>query len=358
MKEQISFSIIIPVHNTSLDRVQRCIESIKKQTYENYNAFIVDDGSEEQYSKQLKGYIASCGGKFNYYRQENAGAAEARNTGIKLADNEHLMFVDADDVISPYILQHSEESIRRFGADFIIGLVHKISEKEYDQKTNISSTVEPQLMRTQTDKEDLICAMVGEYQSRFYYQTGYLSDGPIAKVVKSDLAKSCLFDREDIWNEDTIWNVKLLKKCSKPVVCGEVWYEYLVNSSSLTRSYRSNMREEFKKAISKDIKLIDEMWPSCKNRLYITMVWNMSYVSRMYLYNPSSGFTTKDSFREFKKFLHYPDYKYVLKNVDFSNDHRFVHRLEKEMLRFFSLHEPHYIAFLIWKLFTRQHQSN
>lgn len=357
MNEEVSFSIIIPVYNTELERVKRCIESVINQTYKNYDVFVVDDGSEEEYSKKLKNSVTSYGQAFNYYRQENLGAAEARNTGIRLADKEYLMFVDADDIISPYALQESAVGIQKYGADLVLGLVHKISEKDLDWKIFSESKEKASLVETEKQKEDLICALVGAYQPQYYFSEGYLSDGPIARVIRTEIAKSCFFDAEDIWNEDTIWNIKLLRQCKKIAVCGNIWYEYLVNLSSLTRSYRPNMPAEFRKAVSKDIKIIDELWPECKNRLYITMVWNMSCVSRMYLYHAASGFSKKDSFREFKKFLYYPDYRYVLRHVDFSNDHRFVHRCKKEILRFFSLHEPHYIAFIIWKIFSRQHQN-
>ncbi|MGN8774099.1 glycosyltransferase family A protein [Candidatus Weimeria sp. HCP3S3_B5] len=357
MNDKVSFSIVIPVYNTSLDRVKRCVDSINKQTYKNYDVFIVDDGSEEQYSKQLKDFVLSCVDTFHYYRQANLGAGEARNTGIRLADKEYLMFVDADDIISPYALREAAVGIQDYGADLVLGLVHQIAEKDLDWNIFSESKEKASLVETEKQKEDLICALVGAYQPQYYFSDGYLSDGPIARVIRTEIAKSCFFDAEDIWNEDTIWNVRLLRQCKKIAVCGNVWYEYLVNLSSLTRTYRPNIPSEFREAVSKDIKIIDELWPECKNRLYVTMVWNMSYVSRMYLYHPASGFSKKDSFREFKKFLHYPDYRYVLKHVDFSNDHRFVHRCEKEILRFFSLHEPHYIAYMIWKAFSRQHQN-
>ena len=95
-------SVIVPVYNAG-PYIEQCIQSILNQTYTNIEIIIVNDGSTDESDEICLRFKDNK--KIQYYTQENAGAAAARNKGLSVASGEYLMFVDGDDYLSPDIIQ-------------------------------------------------------------------------------------------------------------------------------------------------------------------------------------------------------------------------------------------------------------
>lgn len=91
-------SIIIPVYNQA-KKLRKCLDSIKGQTFDDYEIIIVNDGSTDGVEEAVKPYQKTFGGKLSYVSQENAGAPAARNRGARAAKGEYLLFCDADMVL-------------------------------------------------------------------------------------------------------------------------------------------------------------------------------------------------------------------------------------------------------------------
>jgi len=85
-------SIIIPTFNRA-DWIKAAIESVLKQTYQNFELLIIDDGSTDNTKK----IISFCDKKIKYYFQKNKGPSAARNFGIKEANGKYICFLDSDD---------------------------------------------------------------------------------------------------------------------------------------------------------------------------------------------------------------------------------------------------------------------
>lgn len=97
-------SIIIPVYNQA-EHLARCLNSIKNQTYNNYEIIVVNDGSTDNLNSVVEKYKKIFGFKLSYLEQENQGAPAARNYGARLAKGEFLLFCDADMAIEPEMLE-------------------------------------------------------------------------------------------------------------------------------------------------------------------------------------------------------------------------------------------------------------
>ncbi len=93
----VDISVIVPVYNAE-GYVARCIESVKNQTYENWQLILVDDGSKDN-SLEICQQYASMDDRIQVIHQENAGAGAARNTGLAKAVGEYIVFIDSDDYI-------------------------------------------------------------------------------------------------------------------------------------------------------------------------------------------------------------------------------------------------------------------
>ena len=96
-------SVIIPVYNTE-KYIHKCLDSILAQTYKNWEAILVNDGSPDNCGDICNGYAARDD-RFRVIHQENKGVVSARNNAIANAKGSYLAFVDSDDFIEPTMLE-------------------------------------------------------------------------------------------------------------------------------------------------------------------------------------------------------------------------------------------------------------
>lgn len=106
----MKFSIIIPVYNSS-NYIIRCLDSIKKQIYNNFECIIIDDGSTDNSFSICNDYIKSDS-RFKIIHQENKGVSVARNAGLNAVTGDYIVFVDSDDFIELNLLQELNETIQ------------------------------------------------------------------------------------------------------------------------------------------------------------------------------------------------------------------------------------------------------
>ena len=90
-------SVIIPVYNVEV-YIEKCLDSIARQSYNDFEVIIIDDGSTDHSSQIISRYIRSDS-RFFLFQQVNRGVSAARNTGLKMARGEYITFVDPDDWI-------------------------------------------------------------------------------------------------------------------------------------------------------------------------------------------------------------------------------------------------------------------
>lgn len=110
------FSIIVPVYNVE-KYIKKCLDSLKDQTYENFEIIIVNDGSEEQEEKIIKKYLKDK--RFKYFVKENGGLSDARNYGIKYVSGDYILFVDSDDYIEKDLLKKLNNILTKTQYDMI-----------------------------------------------------------------------------------------------------------------------------------------------------------------------------------------------------------------------------------------------
>ncbi|MBQ7815737.1 MAG: glycosyltransferase, partial [Oscillospiraceae bacterium] len=96
-------SVIVPVYNTE-KFLDKCIESISKQTFDDFEIILVDDGSTDK-SGQICDTWAHKDNRVKVIHKQNAGVSAARNNGIAAAKGEYIAFVDSDDTVSPDYLR-------------------------------------------------------------------------------------------------------------------------------------------------------------------------------------------------------------------------------------------------------------
>lgn len=92
-------TVIVPVYKVEA-YLERCVESIRKQTYENLEIILVDDGSPDRCGEMCDA-LAAQDGRIKVIHKENGGLSDARNAGLDAMTGEYVGFVDSDDWIEP-----------------------------------------------------------------------------------------------------------------------------------------------------------------------------------------------------------------------------------------------------------------
>src|SRR5215216_1193601 len=109
-------SVIIPAYNAA-KFIGEALNSVYSQTFNAYEVIVINDGSldTDDLERELKRYP----GGLRYIRQENRGAAAARNTGLRAAAGEFIAFLDADDTWLPNFLEKQIEFLKSSNADLV-----------------------------------------------------------------------------------------------------------------------------------------------------------------------------------------------------------------------------------------------
>ncbi len=126
------FSIIVPVYNVE-KYLKKCLDSIKKQTFKDYEVIIVNDGTKDNSMNIAKEY------NFKIVNQKNSGLSVARNTGVKHATGEYLIFLDSDDYIEKDLLKEINKSLKN-NPDLVRFQIKEVYE---DKKENKEYNEEP-----------------------------------------------------------------------------------------------------------------------------------------------------------------------------------------------------------------------
>ena len=109
-------SVIIPVYNVA-EYIDRCVNSLLAQTYDNIEIILINDGSKDNSGEVCHRLANLYVDKIKVVDQENKGVSAARNAGLDIATGEYIMFVDADDWVSENYVEKLYAAITENDAD-------------------------------------------------------------------------------------------------------------------------------------------------------------------------------------------------------------------------------------------------
>lgn len=120
------FSIIVPVYNVE-KYLEKCLNSIKNQTFKDFEVIIVNDGSTDKSQEIIDNYVNNDPKMFKTFFQKNQGLSVARNIGIEKATGDYLFFIDSDDYVDENLFENLNNKIEsRTDLDLLRITVKKI----------------------------------------------------------------------------------------------------------------------------------------------------------------------------------------------------------------------------------------
>lgn len=114
---QPKISIIIPMYNVE-KYLRRCLDSVKNQTFQDWQAVLVDDGSPDK-SGDIAEEYAACDKRFVVIHKKNGGLSDARNFGMQKATGKYVMYLDSDDFIHPQTMEIAYTIAKKNNSDIV-----------------------------------------------------------------------------------------------------------------------------------------------------------------------------------------------------------------------------------------------
>ena len=151
-------SVIMPTYGREYQMVLRALESIKKQTYTDWEVYVVDDNKENNpYSEGIKEALQKENTeKIHYVRMEkNSGACAARNKGIEVSKGEYLAFLDDDDEWLPTKLEKQMKVMEDTKAGFVYCAIQILEEKT-GKVTNSNTLFQDGMVYTRLLRDNFI----------------------------------------------------------------------------------------------------------------------------------------------------------------------------------------------------------
>ena len=223
----MKFSILIPVYNVE-KHLPQCLDSVLAQTYSDFEVVLVDDGSTDSCAEICDEYAANDS-RFKVIHKENQGLISARRVGIANASGEFCVFVDSDDFIEPDLL----EVVASYLDDSVDMAIYSF---RYFEKGSFRER-----------KTDLFpdgTVFEGESKKELYERFIVSNDVTAIwlKAIRTSVIKSDPTDYEQYYrfnmSEDILQSLYPLTASQKIVYAKKELYNYRINESSVSRSFR------------------------------------------------------------------------------------------------------------------------
>lgn len=225
--------IIIPVYNTPIKDLERCLQSILNQTNKNYMVHIVDDGSGEETKNYLDSFVKEQE-NFEVTHISNGGVSNARNVGINISSNEYLAFVDADDTVTPEFIEEAYQLIKNNNLDIIIGGYNEIKGDEITRKRQSMPGIH--IFEGETINnffEKLLSSKTNERNK----EIGDCPTGRIyTRVFKRESIGKLRFSTDIKMSEDTLFMIDYISNVKRIGVTDKIWYNYYINEYSISNA--------------------------------------------------------------------------------------------------------------------------
>lgn len=232
-------SIIVPIYNVS-KYLDRCMESLLKQTYTNIEIIMVDDGSPDDCGSKCD-YYASKDMRVKVIHKKNAGLGMARNSGLDIAQGKYVAFIDSDDYADIEMIEKLYQRLQEEKADTCFCRYYNVTA----EKKNILA-LEVYRRKSYREKEigEILLGMIGALPKQ-------KEDVEIGMSVWKGLYSLDMIqkynlrfpsEREYI-SEDIIFHIAYLKVVHCVAIEETPNYYYCDNGGSLTKSYKADRFE-------------------------------------------------------------------------------------------------------------------
>ena len=245
-------SIIVPVYNVE-KYLERCVESLVNQTYQDIEIILVDDKSTDS-SGELCDELSKSDSRIKVIHKEiNEGLGFARNTGIENASGDFFILIDSDDYIDLTTCKTALDYLESNNADICCYMWADVFKNTVQNRRIIES---PIVFEGEKLSQEFLANCLAPDESS---NDGEYGISACMALYKTELVKNNgvrFVSEREYMNEDMIFRIELCKHIKKAVVIPDNLYYYFHNSGTLTTSYKENRFEESVKMFEKVSELL------------------------------------------------------------------------------------------------------
>lgn len=240
----MKLTIIIPVYQVK-DTLHRCVDSVLKQSFHDWQLILVDDASTDGSGDICDDYHAENQRIQVIHQKENSGLSAARNAGLDKAKGEYVTFIDSDDYIAPDALKQLMEELA-IHPDYDI--------LEYPVYEHFGSKEQRLLQFSKREYYDM-----KEYwlQGKAYRHTYAWN-----KIYRHDVLRGIRFPKGMTF-EDVATLPKILKQCNLVATTDVGLYYYCSNSKGITRNATA---KDLNYLLQAHLTVLNELFPSPSHR--------------------------------------------------------------------------------------------
>ncbi|CAK7059911.1 MAG: hypothetical protein DELT_01386 [Desulfovibrio sp.] len=300
------FSLIVLVYKVE-PFLRQCLSSIARQTFTDFEAIVVNDGSPDGASAICDEYAARDS-RFRVVHQANGGIAKARKAGVALARGIYLGAVDGDDWIEPDMLERIYAALESKPADMV--LFETFFNGPHEVKLGHLEHMKEGFYEGPAFEEHIL----GPYENLRSFRRGAVVSSLCTKVIKAELLAPEIMLLEDdfVFGEDAACVFLCLAKAQNCHYLSAPLYHYRLRPHSSTHSYdparmdktrrlRAHMRERLRSIRPGRFKLFPE-------HVYLRLLHLHIFI--IYAY---SGLARVGKWREIRRLLCLPESRAALR---------------------------------------------
>lgn len=225
-------SIVVPVYKVE-EYIDRCLDSLLNQTLKDIEIILVDDGSPDNCPKICDEY-AQKDARVRVVHKQNEGLGYARNSGMEVAVGEYIAFVDSDDFVDIRMFEELYSTAKKSNSDIVLCGYKRIKKNKC-----IGQYHDVDVPELKHGKEclSILKGMIGETPEYRHYDFAVWHGIYKNDLIRRNNIKFCS-EREYI-SEDVVFHLSIIPFCDKICILPDRFYNYCLNSNSLTTKYGS-----------------------------------------------------------------------------------------------------------------------
>ena len=223
MEHNPAISIIVPIYNSE-KYIDKCMESIRSQSFTDYEIILVNDGSTDR-SAEICRKIQSQDSRVTYIEKENGGAGSARNAGMAKAKGEYLAFPDADDSFMPEMYEALYSLAKSGGYDVVFsGVNYYTQEKDGSLTFSRTQNIEAAAFTDRQSCREHIMT---------FFPTTTIFDVPWNKLYKRSIVTDNDIRFTDIKRcQDAVFNLDFFNCINSAASTDKAYYHYMENTAA------------------------------------------------------------------------------------------------------------------------------
>lgn len=252
-------SVILPIKNGDMQMIERAVLSVLKQSYQDFELLIIDDGSEEGFAKELD-RLSAKDERIRLFHIEPSGVSVARNMAIREAKGDIITFIDGDDTITPYCFAEAAEILKDSDIDVLLGGTYyvEVSGEDVNGNKPVGATEAGGVSGEELSKAVLRISKKRLHKTRaevigepFRFENGgYINRGIAARFIRREVFDDdrFLFPKGIKMYEDAIWNLRMIESLRTAYV-KRIWYFYYENPASASNKYNPDVIKDIEKPL-------------------------------------------------------------------------------------------------------------